>query len=179
MDTRRFWRLFNSLDTDNSASLEFDEFVNLVDKLNDPEKAAQLLQGNESVKTEASVPDFPDFSTQGQQPKLPAGSCMMTELVEQHRQLADIWASVVCLRELKVEQGIDPEGLKKFGLGMTTDQAEAETRAINTGGSERETRAKSIPRSSARCTQICVYEPGGCCAVVAPQIRSRMSSSVL
>ena len=137
MDTRRFWRLFNSLDTDNSASLEFDEFVNLVDKLNDPEKAAQLLQGNESVKTEASVPDFPDFSTQGQQPKLPAGSCMMTELVEQHRQLADIWASVVCLRELKVEQGIDPEGLKKFGLGMTTDQAEAETRAINTGGSER------------------------------------------
>lgn len=33
VDTAKFWKLFNSLDHDNSADLDEDEFVNILDRL--------------------------------------------------------------------------------------------------------------------------------------------------
>ena len=134
VDTRRFWRLFNTLDADNSSSMDFDEFVNMMDIMNDPQKAAEILGAAD--KEEGSVPGFPALDSPGSplppSHKLPPGTAAMTDLVGQHRQLADIWSAVVRLRTQKVAQKIDPESLRRFGMGgMTAKQAEEEDKAIN------------------------------------------------
>ena len=127
VNTSKFWKLFNDLDLDNSADLDISEFIKVMDELT---KQAMAHPSATQGSTQGSTQGDPHRHGAGSSEEddhlgrrghavdknqssssllvlaQPPGTETLQEIVEQKRQVADIYSAVANMREQCIGQGL-------------------------------------------------------------------------
>jgi hypothetical protein len=127
VNTSKFWKLFNDLDLDNSADLDISEFIKVMDELT---KQAMAHPSAKQGSTQGSTQGDPHRHGAGSSEEddhlgrrghavdknqssssllvlaQPPGTETLQDIVEQKRQVADIYSAVAHMREQCIGQGL-------------------------------------------------------------------------